>query len=183
MGAWFPKDKGGGYSNLWANGENPNVKGKTSQAVNYPFCLLCPIIYFFQKLVEVVNAWGWEEYGNQIRIWESISFLKTHFWLMGQVNAQKCFPFHYAFMSFISSHMWSLLSSLLHVFYNYVHCYGWENPFFLLLSECATKIHDLGVQRGRFCLPRTLGACCVFPSRFYVVSSFSPCPETRFWYA
>ena len=30
-------------------GEKTNVKGKTHQDVNYPFCLLVPIIYFFQK--------------------------------------------------------------------------------------------------------------------------------------
>ena len=35
MGAWFPKDRGGGYSNLWSNGEKPNVKRKTHQDVNH----------------------------------------------------------------------------------------------------------------------------------------------------
>ena len=64
----------GGYSNPSANGEKPNVKGKTHQTVNYPFCLLVSIIYFCRKLVELVNAWGWEEYGSQIRIGEAISF-------------------------------------------------------------------------------------------------------------
>ena len=32
------------------------------------FVFLHPIIYFFQKLVEVVNSLGMEEYGGQIRI-------------------------------------------------------------------------------------------------------------------
>ena len=119
----------GKYSNLWANGENPNVKGRTHKAVNYPFCLLWPIIYLFQKLVELVNALGMEEYGSQICIWEATHFWKMYFWLMGQVNAQKCFPTHYAFKSFISSHSWSLLSSLLHILCNYLHFHGWEKPY------------------------------------------------------
>ena len=37
-----------------------------------------PILSFVPshpKVVELVNAWGWEEYGIQIRIWKA-----THFW-------------------------------------------------------------------------------------------------------
>ena len=82
----------GKYSNPWANRVKTNVEGKTHKAVHYLFCLFFPIIYFFQKLVEVVNAWGMEEYGIQIRVGEAINFWKTCFWLMGQVNAWKCMP-------------------------------------------------------------------------------------------
>ena len=39
----------GGYSNLWANGEKPNVKGRTHQTVYYLSYLIHPIIYYFQK--------------------------------------------------------------------------------------------------------------------------------------
>ena len=45
----FTRNSEGKYSNPWANRVKPNVKGKTHKAINYPFCLLCPIIYFFQK--------------------------------------------------------------------------------------------------------------------------------------
>ena len=92
---------GGKYSNPWANSVEPNVKGKTHKAVNYLFCLIHPIIYFFQKLVEVVNAWGWEEYGSQIWVGEAIRFWKMCFWLMGKVSSQKLFPSHGSLMSFI----------------------------------------------------------------------------------
>ena len=44
MGAWFPKDKARGYLTFEANGENPNVKGRTHQTVNYFSCLIHPII-------------------------------------------------------------------------------------------------------------------------------------------
>ena len=64
----FPKDREGNYLNLWANGENPNVKERTHQTLNYPFCLFPPIIKFCQNVVELVIAWGWEEYGKQFRI-------------------------------------------------------------------------------------------------------------------
>ena len=36
--------RGGHHLNLWSNGQNPNVKGKTHKVVNYPLCLLCPVI-------------------------------------------------------------------------------------------------------------------------------------------
>ena len=55
---------GGEYLTFGANGENPNVKGRTHQIVHYLSCLIHPIIYYSQKLVEVVIAWEWEEYGK-----------------------------------------------------------------------------------------------------------------------
>ena len=39
-----------------------------------------------------VNAWGREEYGSQIRIWEDTHFWKTCFLLLGKVNAWKWMP-------------------------------------------------------------------------------------------
>ena len=109
----------GKYSNPWANGEKPNVKGKIHKVVNYPFCLLCTVI---QKLVGEVNAWGWEEYEIQILIWEANHFWKTCFWLVGKVNPWKCMPkplfTHVLHSSPILIHVealscnWSLLSSL-----------------------------------------------------------------------
>ena len=115
MGAWFSKDKGGKYSNLCANGEKPNVKGRTHQTLNHPFFLVCPIIYFFQKFIELVNARRWEEYGNQFRIWEATHFWKMCFWLMRQLNAQKYFPTHMAFTSSSSSCFWSSYVFPIHV--------------------------------------------------------------------
>ena len=58
----FPKDKEGNYLNLWANGEKPNVKGKTHQT-QLPILSSPPIIKLCQNVVELVIAWGWEEYG------------------------------------------------------------------------------------------------------------------------
>ena len=52
----------------------PNVNERTHTTLNYPFCLIHPIIYFFQKLVEALNALGMEEYGSQIRIGASHHF-------------------------------------------------------------------------------------------------------------
>ena len=67
----------------------PNVNGRTHKCLIYPFLLLCPIIYFFQKLVEVVNALGMEEYGSQIRIGKTHNLWKMIFFLMGQFITQK----------------------------------------------------------------------------------------------
>ena len=74
----------GGYSNLWANGENPNVKGRTHQTVNYLSCLTHPIIYYCQKLVELVIAWDGQGMTVQIRIEEAISFWETRFDSLGK---------------------------------------------------------------------------------------------------
>ena len=83
MGALFPKDRrGGGYSNPWANGENPNVKGRTHQIVNYLSCLIHPIIYYCQKLAGLVIAW--DGMTTQIRIGEAINFWETRFDSLGK---------------------------------------------------------------------------------------------------
>ena len=63
------------YLTFGANGEKKNVKGRTHQTVNYLSCLIHPIIYFHPKLVEVVIAWEWEEYGQG-----NSNLGKTHFW-------------------------------------------------------------------------------------------------------
>ena len=98
----FKRNREGYYPNPWANSVEPSVNGITHKAVNYLFCLLCPIIYLFQKLVEVVNALGMEEYGSKILIGEATHFWKIKFWLMGQVITQKLLPkplFTHAFFS------------------------------------------------------------------------------------
>ena len=152
----FIRNREGKYSKPWANGVDPNVKRKTHKAINYLFCLIHPIIYFFHKLVEVVNALGCEEYGSQLRIGEATHFWKSCFWLMGQVNAQKCMPKPLFTHTFFSLTWWELpvcfpsrfrqfipfspglgsrfcnaqwLGSLLHIFPTFLHFHGWENPF------------------------------------------------------
>ena len=92
MGAWFPKELGGEYSNPWANGKNPNVKGKTHQDVTVPILSSCANHLFLPKLVELVNSWGWEEYGNPNLKWRSHQILENVFWLLGQVKTQKWLP-------------------------------------------------------------------------------------------
>ena len=53
------------------NGEKPNV--------NYLSCLIHPIIYYCQKLVELVIAWDGQGMTAQIRIGEAIIFWEMHF--------------------------------------------------------------------------------------------------------
>ena len=93
----FLRLKGGGYSNLWSNGENTNVKGRTHQTINYLSCFIHPIIYYCQKLVELFIAWDGKGMEIIIRIGNNTHFWKNVFWLMSQVNAQNCFPFLHAF--------------------------------------------------------------------------------------
>ena len=83
---------GGGYSNPWANGEKPNVKGRTHQTVNYLSCLIHPIIYYCQKLVELVIAWDGQ--GMEVK---NLNLGKTHFWgkaffTFGASQHPKCMP-------------------------------------------------------------------------------------------
>ena len=71
--------RGGDIQTFGANGEKPNVNGRTHQTVNYLSCLIHPIIQFFQKLVELVIAWDKKGMTTQIRIGEAISFCETRF--------------------------------------------------------------------------------------------------------
>ena len=81
----FPKDKGGGgYLTFGANGENPNVNGRTHQTVNYLSCLTHPIIYYCHKFVELVIAWDGKGMKIQIRIREAISSWEMHFDSLGK---------------------------------------------------------------------------------------------------
>ena len=70
---------GGNIQTFGANGEKPNVKGRTHQTINYLSCLIHPIIYYYQKLVGLVIAWDGKGMTTQIRIGEGISFWKMHF--------------------------------------------------------------------------------------------------------
>ena len=85
----FTRNREGNYSNPWANSVKPNVNTRTHKNLNYPFCLIHPIIYFFQKLVGVVNSLRLEDYGIQIRMGKSISFWENKFLLMGQENTHE----------------------------------------------------------------------------------------------
>ena len=75
----FLWNNGGNIQTFGANGENPYVKGKTHQIVNYLSCLTHPIIYYCQKLAELVIAWDGQGMTAQIRIGEAINFWETHF--------------------------------------------------------------------------------------------------------
>ena len=109
------------------------MKGRTHQTLNYPFCILCPIIYFFQKLVEVVNALGWEEYGSQIRIEEVTHFWENGFLLMGQLNTRKWMPKPLSTHSFFSLTQLEFLCISLHIFDNFLNfIHGWEVIFVML---------------------------------------------------
>ena len=59
----FPKDKEGEIYNLWANGGKPNVKRENPSNPQLPILSFSPIIKFYKNVVELIFAWGWEEYG------------------------------------------------------------------------------------------------------------------------
>ena len=107
---------GGGYSNPWANRVKPNVKGKTHKAVNHPFCIFVPIVYFFQKSVEEVIFLGMGKVWRSNSKWEDHPFWKNVFWLIGQVRAQKFIPLPFSQSCLAPSRSWRWLSSLLHIF-------------------------------------------------------------------
>ena len=84
----------------------PNFNGGTHKVVNYLFCLMHPIIYFFQKLVEVVNALEWKSMAVKNSYWGSHQFWENEFLLVGQVNTRKCLPIHYSSKVFTPSRSW-----------------------------------------------------------------------------
>ena len=97
----FLRIRRGEYLTFGANGEKPNVKGRTHQSVSQlPILSFSPIIKFCQNVVELVIAWGWEEYGQQFRIWGKPIFGENQFWLLGKVITQKCMPFYPTWMFF-----------------------------------------------------------------------------------
>jgi len=53
------------------------------------FVFLHPIIYFFEKLVEVVNAQEWKSMEVKNLYWGSHQFWKIVFLIIGQVSTQK----------------------------------------------------------------------------------------------
>ena len=111
MGAWFPKDRGGMF--------NLEPLGKTHQNCQLPISCLSPILYFCQKLVEVVIAWEWEEYGKNSN-WEGHPFWKNVFWHRWQVKT-------HASMFFSSSRFWSSWAFSIHIFGSVLHfSHGWE---------------------------------------------------------
>ena len=85
----FTRNREGNYSNPWANSVEPSVNGRTHKEVNYLFFLIHPIIYFFQKLVEVVNALGRERYGSSNSYWGKPSILENLVFSCGERKHQE----------------------------------------------------------------------------------------------
>ena len=76
----IPKDKRGGvFKPLGPMGKIQMSKGEPIKTINYLSCLTHPIIYYCQKLVELVIAWDGQGMTTQIRIEEAISFWETCF--------------------------------------------------------------------------------------------------------
>ena len=65
-------------------GKSQISKGEPIKYVNYLSCLIHPIIYYFQKLVELVIAWDGKGMTTQIRIGEAISFWEMCFDSLGK---------------------------------------------------------------------------------------------------
>ena len=79
----------GGYSNLWANGEKPNFKGRTHQNCQLPFLSYSPNHLLLPEIGWVGYCMGWARYENPNSNWISHQFLENMFWLLGQVKSQK----------------------------------------------------------------------------------------------
>ena len=75
----FLRIMGGNIQTFGANGEKPNVKGRSHQTVNYLSCLIHPIIYYCQKLVELVIAWDGQGMTAQNSNWRSHQLLGNAF--------------------------------------------------------------------------------------------------------
>ena len=64
----------GGYQTLEPMGKIQISKGKPIKlsTTHFVFCVLNHL--FLQEVVELVNAWGWEEYGSEIQIGKTSHF-------------------------------------------------------------------------------------------------------------
>ena len=58
----------GGFQNFGPTGKGQMSKGEPIKTINYLSCLIHPIIYYCQKLVELVIAWDGKGMVAQIRI-------------------------------------------------------------------------------------------------------------------
>ena len=135
-----------------ANGENPNVNGRTHQTVNYLSCLIHPIIYYCHKLVEVVIAWEWEEYGQR-----NSNLGKNVFDFWGKLT-----PKMHAHLVIHPR------SSSLHIVESWVLFYLHNFP--VVCSPSRWRLLDvfLTIIHPRWGSLKRLGISCVWHSRFWV---------------
>ena len=125
------------------------------------------------KVVELVDAWGWEEYGSQNSNWEATHFwenvflnswesklLKMHahsivhpsVWLSHVLGSSCAFPFtvlvDFSIFPMVGNSFWVLLNVCAagKSFFGVVECMcSWRKPVLVLLSEDVAEIYVLGV--------------------------------------
>ena len=138
MRAWFPMDREEGECLTLSHRGNPSKLSTTH------FLSFSPIIYFCQKLVQVVIAWEWEEYGKNSN-WEEHPFWKNVFWLPWQVKTQKRMPILPCILVFLFLAFLELLVIL--------HSHFWQcSSFFPWLGSGFVNIQWLGSVLGVFVL-------------------------------
>ena len=126
------------------------------------------------KVVELVNAWGWEEYGSQNSNWEA-----THFWENVFLTswASKCLEMHahpifhpsvWLSHAFWSSCTFSFMSWLFPPFYPWL-----EIHFGLAESMCSKDSRFGGFLEAFLSPSRSWSLLCIYLHVFSVISSFS----------
>ena len=91
--------------------------GKIQMSRGKTIKLSTTLFFFCSQSLEVVGeviSLGWERYGGQIRIWEVTHFLKTCFWILGQLNAGKCIPKQFCTHAFHSTPILTHVEALSH---------------------------------------------------------------------
>ena len=111
----FLRIRGWAYSNLWANGENPNVKGRTHQNCQLSFLSHSLNHLLLPEIGWVGYCMGWAMYDSPNSNWRSHQFLGNTFLLLWEEKTQKRRPFYQPFhVGMFSSPFFLHVSSLGH---------------------------------------------------------------------
>ena len=136
--------------------------GKSQMSMRGPiklsttFLVFLPITYFYQNVVELVNAWG-KSMGKEIRIGKRPNFGKSCSDFFGKKNAQKRRPFCHAFTFFSFLTFWEQLEFFLCLWIPRFGC--WLH--FSHGLEVVSVMPGHGLSSSRFC-----SYWCIFPFTF-----------------
>ena len=105
-------------------------EGEPIKIVNYLSCLTHPIIYYCQKLVELVIAWDGKGMTAQNSNCRSHQFLENAIFTYGASYFPKMFPIPSCIHVFVFPAFLELLGTLIHIFaISCVFPHGWKVVF------------------------------------------------------
>ena len=124
----FLRNREGNYLNLWANGGNPNVKGRTHQTLNYPFCLFPQSLNSARMWLRQLLHGDGKSMGSNFEFGENPFLGKINFDFWSNKAPKNAYPFAHTPTFFIFGHAgkaWELFfTSMIWVVVCFLHGFG-----------------------------------------------------------